>query len=96
MKSAQSQQKSYADKRRRPLVFQVGDLVFLKVYLFKGIIRFRKWGKLNPRYIRPYEILEWVGKVAYQLALPQNLASVHNVFHVSMLKKYVPDKSHIL
>ena len=70
--------------------------MFLKISPFKGIIRFRKWGKLNPRYIGPYEILERVGKAAYRLALPPNLAAVHNVFHVSMLKKYVPDKSHVL
>ncbi|KAL5569846.1 hypothetical protein UlMin_026421 [Ulmus minor] len=96
MKSAQSRQKSYADKRRRPLEFQVGDSVFLKVSPFKGVIRFGKRGKLNPRYIGPYEILERVGKTAYRLALPPNLASVHNVFHVSMLKKYVSDKTHVL
>ncbi len=96
MKSAQSRQKSYADKRRRPLEFQVGDSVFLKVSPFKGVIRFGKRGKLNPRYIGPYEILERVGKTAYRLALPPNLASVHNVFHVSMLKKYESDKSHVL
>ena len=96
MKSAQSRQKSYADKRRRPLEFQVGDSVFLKISPFKGIIQFGKRGKLNPRYIGPYEILERVGKAAYILALPPNLATVHNVFHVSMLKKYVPNKSHVL
>ena len=96
MKSAQSRQKSYAAKRRRPLEFQVGDSVFLKISPFKGIIQFGKRGKLNPRYIGPYEILERVGKAAYRLALPPNLATVHNVFHVSMLKKYVPDKSHVL
>ncbi|KAL5538314.1 hypothetical protein UlMin_043119 [Ulmus minor] len=60
------------------------------------VIRFGKRGKLNPRFIGPYEVLEHVGKVAYRLALPPNLASVHNVFHVSMLKKYVPDTSHVL
>ncbi|KAL5553554.1 hypothetical protein UlMin_040955 [Ulmus minor] len=81
---------------RRPLEFQVGDSVFLKISPFKGIIRFGKREKLNPRYIGPYEILERVGKAAYRLALPPNLATVHNVFHVSMLKKYVPDKSHVL
>ncbi|KAL5559924.1 hypothetical protein UlMin_036136 [Ulmus minor] len=96
IQTAQSRQKSYADKRRRPLEFKVGDFVFLKVAPFKGVIRFGKRGKLNPRYVGPYEILERVGKVAYRLALPPNLASVHNVFHVSMLKKYVPDASHIL
>ena len=65
METAQSRQKSYADKRRRPLEFQVGDSVFLKVAPFKGVIRFGKWGKLNPRYIRPYEVLERVGKATY-------------------------------
>jgi len=70
--------------------------VFLKVSPFKGVIWFGKRGKLNPRYIGPYEILERVGKMAYRLALPPNLAPVHNMFHVSMLKKYVADKSHVL
>ena len=70
--------------------------MFLKVSPFKGVIRFGKRGKLNPRYIGPYEILERIGKAAYRLALPPNLALVHNVFHVSLLKKYVSDKSHVL
>ncbi|KAL5557043.1 hypothetical protein UlMin_039279 [Ulmus minor] len=96
MEIAQNRQKLYADKRRRPLEFEIGDLVFLKVAPFKGVIRFGKRGKLNPRYVGPYEVLGRVGKVAYKLALPPNLASVHNVFHVSMLKKYVPNTSHIL
>ncbi|KAL5572216.1 hypothetical protein UlMin_021813 [Ulmus minor] len=96
MKTAQSRQKSYADKRRRPLEFQVGDLVFLKVTPMKGMRRFGKKGKLSPRYIGPLEILERIGKVAYILALPPELLSVHNVFHVSMLRKYVSDPSHVL
>ncbi|KAL5563812.1 hypothetical protein UlMin_033559 [Ulmus minor] len=96
METAQSRQKSYADKRRRPLEFQVGDLVFLKVAPMKGVMRFGKKGKLSPRFIGPFEILERVGKVAYKLALPPELSSVHNVFHVSMLKKYVSDPSHVL
>ncbi|KAL5541756.1 hypothetical protein UlMin_009466 [Ulmus minor] len=62
----------------------------------KGVMRFEKKGKLSPRYIGPFEILEIIGKVAYRLDLPFELSSVHNVFHVSMLKKYVPDLSHIL
>ena len=66
--------------------------MFLKVAPFIGVIRFGKWEKLNPRYIRPYEVLERIGKLAYRLALAPNLASVHNVFHVSMLTKYMPDK----
>jgi len=80
METAFSRQKSYADKRRRPLEFQVGDLVFLKIAPFKGVMRFGKKGKLSPRYIGPFEILERVGNVAYKLALPQELAYVHNVF----------------
>ena len=91
-----SHQKSYTDKRQRPLEFQVGDYVFLKIAPMKGIMRFGKKGKLSPRYTGPFEILERIGKVAYKLALPPELASVHNVFHVSMLKKYVPDPSHVL
>ncbi|KAL5559638.1 hypothetical protein UlMin_035849 [Ulmus minor] len=96
MKTAQSRQKSYADKRRRPLEFLVGDSVFLKVAPMKGVMRFGKKGKLSPRYIGPFEILERIGKVAYRLALPPELSSVHNVFHVSMLRRYVSDPSHVL
>ena len=94
MKEAQDRQKSYADRRRRPLEFKVGDHVFLKVTPTKGVVRFMKKGKLNPRYIGPFEILEQVGAVAYRLALPPNLSSTHDVFHVSMLKQYVPDGKH--
>ena len=96
IEAAQSRQKSYADKRRRPLEFEVGDSVFLKVAPMKGVMRFGKKGKLSPRYIGPFEIIERIGKVAYKLALPLELASVHNVFHVSMLKKYVADPSHVI
>ena len=96
MLTAQSRQKSYADKRRRPLEFQVGDAVFLKVAPLKGVMRFGKKGKLSPRYMGPFEIIERIGKVAYRLALSPDLSAVHNVFHVSMLKKYVPDPSHVL
>ncbi|KAL5554940.1 hypothetical protein UlMin_037176 [Ulmus minor] len=96
METAQSRQKSYADKRRRPLEFQVGDSVFLKVAPMKGVMSFGKKGKLSPRFIGPFEILERIGKVTYKLALPPELSSVHNVFHVSMLKKYVSDPSHVL
>ncbi|KAJ0081607.1 hypothetical protein Patl1_12146 [Pistacia atlantica] len=96
LKAAQDRQKSYADKRRRELEFQVGDKVFLKVSPWKGVLRFGKRGKLSPRYIGPYEILGRIGEVAYQLALPQELERIHNVFHVSMLLKYVADPSHIL
>ena len=94
--TAQRRQKSYADVRRRPLEFKAGDHVFLKVMPKRGVIRFGKRGKLLPRYIGPFEVLERVGAVAYQLALPPSLLSVHEVFHVSMLWKYTPDQTHIV
>ena len=93
---AQSRQKSYADHRRRPLEFQVTDHVFLRVSPRKGVFRFGKKGKLAPRYIGPFEILQRVGEVAYQLALPSQLLGIHDVFHVSLLRKYERDVSHIL
>ena len=86
--SAQSRQKSYADQRRRPMEFVVGDFVFLKVSLKKGIMRFGKKGKLAPRFIGPFEVLQQIDKVAYRLALPPQLSLVHDVFHVCMLRKY--------
>ncbi|XP_073046111.1 uncharacterized protein [Primulina eburnea] len=96
MKTAQSRQKSYADVRRRPLQFEIGDHVFLKIAPLKGVMRFGKKGKLSPRFIGPFEILDRVGDRAYRLALPPDLDRVHNVFHVSMLRKYVADPSHVL
>ena len=92
--TAQSRQKSYASVRRRPLEFKVGDHVFLKVMPKRGIVRFGKREKLSPRFIGPFEILERVGTVAYRLALPPSMSSVHKVFHVSMLRKYTPDPAH--
>ena len=91
MQAARDRQKSYADKRRRPLQFQVGDKVLLKVSPWKGVIRFGKRGKLNPRYIGPFQILARVGPVAYRLELPSELSAVHDVFHVSNLKKCLSD-----
>ena len=88
---AQSRQKSYADVRRRPLEFEVGDHIFLKVMPKRGVVRFGKRGKLSPIFIGPFEILERIGNVAYQLALPPNMLGVHEVFHVSMFRKYTPD-----
>ncbi|GKA64825.1 putative reverse transcriptase domain-containing protein [Tanacetum coccineum] len=87
LKTARSRQKSYADKRRKPLEFQVGDRVLLKVSPWKGVVRFGKKGKLAPQYVRPFEIVECVGPVAYRLKLPQELSCVHNTFQVSNLKK---------
>ena len=96
LKIARDRQKSYADKRRRDLQFKVGDRVFLKVSPWKGVLRFGRRRKLRPRYIGPYEIIARVGLVAYRLDLPPELSKVHNVFHVSMLRKYIPDPSHVL
>jgi hypothetical protein len=84
---AQSRQKSYVDHRRRNLSFEVGDFVYLKVSLMRGLFRFKIRGKLAPRYIGPFEILEQRGEVAYQLELPPQLSDVHDVFHVSQLRK---------
>nr|XP_048329345.1 uncharacterized protein LOC125422322 [Ziziphus jujuba var. spinosa] len=81
---------------RKDLEFEVGDWVFLKLSPWKGVVRFGRRGKLSPRYIGPYEITERIGPVAYRLALPEELARVHNVFHVSMLRKYIADPSHVL
>ena len=94
--TAQSRHKSYVDVRRRPLEFKAGDHVFLKVMPKRGVIRFGKRGKLSPRYIGHFEVLERVGTVAYRLALSPSLSSVHEVFHVSMLRKYTPDPTHIV
>ena len=82
--------------RRRPLEFEVGDHVFLKVMPKRGVVRSGKCGKLSPRFIGPFEILERIGVVAYRLALPPNMSGVHEVFHVSMLRKYTPDPSHVV
>ena len=94
--TARDKQKNYANKCRRDLQFKVGNRVFLKVSPWKGVLRFGRRGKLRPRYIGLYEIIGRVGPVAYRLDLPPELSKVHNVFHVSMLCKYIPDPSHIL
>ena len=94
--TAQSRYKSYADVRLRPLEFEVGDHVFLKVMPKRGVVRFGKRGKLSPRFIGPFEILERVGTIAYRLALPPSISGVHEVFHVSMLRRYTPDPAHIV
>ncbi|GJW39975.1 hypothetical protein Tco_0065820 [Tanacetum coccineum] len=90
-KVARDRQQRYVDYRRKPLEFEVGDLVLLKVKPWKGVVRFRKKGKLAPRYVGPFEILERIGLVAYRLRLPEELSSVHDTFHVSNLKKCMAD-----
>ena len=94
--TTQSQQKSYADKQRCSLEFEVGDHVFLKAMPKRGVVRFGKRGKLEPRCIRPFEVLERVGTVAYRLALPPSLSGVHEVFYVSMLRKDTPDPAYVV
>ncbi|WMV58415.1 hypothetical protein MTR67_051800 [Solanum verrucosum] len=96
LKTAQSRQKSYADVRRRHLEFQIDDWVFLKMSPMKGVMRFGKKGKLSPRYVGPYRILNRVGKLSYELELPAELAAVHHVFHISLLKKCVGDPASIV
>ncbi|KAA0051925.1 pol protein [Cucumis melo var. makuwa] len=92
----ESRQKSYADVRRKDLEFEMGDMVFLKVAPMKGVLRFEKKGKLSPRFVGPFEILERIGPVAYRLALPPSFSAVHDVFHVSMLRRYVADPTHVV
>ncbi|XP_052627225.1 uncharacterized protein LOC128133734, partial [Lactuca sativa] len=94
--TAQSRQKSYADRRRSELEFQVGDFVLLKVSPWKGVIRFRKRGKLGPRYIGPFRVIARVGRVAYRLELPAELSQIHDTFHVSQLRKCIADESAVV
>src|SRR3954470_21322653 len=96
MKASQSRQKSYHDKRRRTLEFLKGDHVFMRVTPMTGIGRALKSRKLNPRFIGPFQITERVGEVAYRIALPPTLANMHDVFHVSQLRKYISDPSHVI
>ncbi|XP_055961457.1 uncharacterized protein LOC126678232 [Mercurialis annua] len=91
-----SRQKSYADPKKKEIEFQVGDYVFLKVSPMKSVIRFGKRGKLSPKYVGPYEIIERIGAVAYKLDLPLDMSQVHPVFHISMLRKYIADPSHVI
>ncbi|GKB57155.1 putative reverse transcriptase domain-containing protein [Tanacetum coccineum] len=91
LKAARDCQKSYADKKRKPLEFSVDDCVLFKVWLWKGVVRFMKKGKLAPRFVGPFEIIEKVGPLAYKLDLPEELDDVHDTFHVSNLKKCLAD-----
>ncbi|GKC36666.1 putative reverse transcriptase domain-containing protein [Tanacetum coccineum] len=90
-KAARDRQKNYADKRRKPLEFNIGDHVLLKVSPWKGVVRFGKKGKLAPRFIRPFEIIERIGPVSHRLRLSEELNGVHDTFHVSNLKKCLAD-----
>ena len=96
MKAAQDRQRSYANTRRRPLEFDVGDHVFFKVSPLKRSLRFGKKGKLTSKFIGPFEILQRVGPVTYRLALLLTLQEIHDVFHVSSLPRYIPDPSHVI
>ncbi|KAK6123618.1 hypothetical protein DH2020_042636 [Rehmannia glutinosa] len=96
LRKRNSRQKSYADKRRKDLEFEVGDEVFLRLSPRKGLINPKKGGKLSPRYIGPYKILQRIGKLAYRLEIPAPYAGMHDVFHVSRLKKHQPDPEHII
>ena len=96
MKEAQAQQKSYADNRRKSLEFLVGDLVFVRISPINGVIRFSQSGKLAPRYIGLFPIIEHIRSVAYRLTLPAQFSSIHNVFHVSQLRKCIRDPESVL
>ncbi|GJS06471.1 hypothetical protein Tco_0363267 [Tanacetum coccineum] len=91
LKAARDRQKSYANNRRKPLEFEVGDQVLLKVSPWKGVVRFGKKCKLAPRYVGPFEIIKRIGHVAYRLRLPQELSNIHDTFHASNLKKCLAD-----
>ena len=96
MLAAQDRQKSYADKKRRPISFDVGDSVLLKVSSWKGLIRFGKRGKLSPRFIGPFKVLQRIGNQAYKLELPEELEGIHNTFHVCYLRKFTGDVPDII
>ena len=89
MSATQIRQKSYADNHRRPLEFDMGDRVFLKVSPMRGVMRFEKKGKLSPIFVELFKITQRVGKLAYRIALTLDLVRTHDVFHVSMLRKYI-------
>ena len=96
LKVSTDRQKSYADMKRKDVRYEIGEKLFLKVSPWKKVMRFGRKGKLSPRFIGPYEVIEKVGPVAYRLALPTELENIHNVFHVSMLRRYRSDPSHVV
>ncbi|XP_070667430.1 uncharacterized protein [Malus domestica] len=96
LKAAHDRQNSIADRHSIDRVYKVGDWVFLKLSPWKGVVHFKKKGRLSQHYIWPYQIIERVGEVAYRLDLPPELSRVHNVFHMSMLRRYISDPSHVI
>ena len=96
LKVVADRKKYYADLKRKDIQYEIDKKVFLKVSPWKKIMRFRRKGKLSPRFIGPYEVIEKVGPVAYRLALPPELENIYNVFHVSMLRRYRSDPSHVV
>nr|GEY69000.1 reverse transcriptase domain-containing protein [Tanacetum cinerariifolium] len=94
--TARSRQKSYVDMRRKPMEFDVRDMVMLKVSPWKGVIRFIKRGRLSPRYVGPFKIIERISLVAYRLELPEKICDIHNTFHVSNLKKFLADENLVI
>nr|XP_009763438.1 PREDICTED: uncharacterized protein LOC104215351 [Nicotiana sylvestris] len=96
LRTAQSRQKSYADKNSRDMAFIVDERFLLRVFPMKFVVRLGKKGKLSPRYIFPFEVLERVGELAYKLALPPILSGAHPMFHVSLIRRYYKDLSHML
>ena len=96
LKVAVDRQKSYADLKRKDILYEIGKKVLLKVFPWKKVMRFERKGKLSPRFIEPYEVIEKVGPMAYRLALPPELEKIHNVFHFSMLRRYRSDPSHVV
>ena len=96
MKTAQDRQKSYVDKRRTDLEFEVGDRVFLKVSPLRNVVRFGSTGKLAPRFVGPFPIIEKIGKMAYRVDLPERLAGIHNIFHVSHLRKCLHESAEVV
>ncbi|XP_073046151.1 uncharacterized protein [Primulina eburnea] len=96
LKTTQDRQESWADLKIRPVEFNVGEKAYVKVSPMRRVVRFSKAEKLNPRYVGPFEIFENVGTLACRLALPPSMSRIHNVFHVSQLRRYIPDPSHVL
>ena len=94
LKVAANRQNSYANLKRKEIQYEIDEKMFLKVSLWKKVMRFGRKGKLNPRFIGPYEVIEKVGPVAYRLALPLELEKIYNVFHISILRRYRSDPSH--